>query len=368
MSNSKAAREVAAPTIESQSIAALIAAINARRSYPGTQQNLYSYAKLCWENYETKQSDFTAFSAMYTPELGEDALAAIEAAEAMPSFEALRAMHSVARNDLIKMTQPLQNNWFKLKGYMAVAYDATTRPAMLEAAGAGYYSAIDRGSWDGVETFIRMVNTFLTMHSAELLANNNMPASFPTTFSNAGAAFSAQRNLFLLKEKTAKEGVLAKYNANESIYASLATMAEAGRAIFRAQPLERSYFTISSLLRDVRGNSPSGIKGVVTTGSLPTMPVANVVVYDRNDPSRSALTQADGSYELRIPSGVQLIRVEAEGFVPQDFERKISVGTMHRMSFSLEPLAADTAPLADASSNGHAVYLPNNDAIAAGEL
>lgn len=367
MSNSKAAREAAAPTNQSLNMTALIKAINAKRSYPGTQQNLYSYAELGWNNYLAKVAAFSAYSGVYTLELGEDALAAIEAAKSLPSYEALRAMHSVARNDLIKTTQPLQDNWLKLKGYINAAFDAENRPAMLDAAGAGYYPAIGDESWEGVETFIRMVNTFLSMHGAELLANDNMPATFPTTFSNAGAAFSAQRTLFLLKEKTAKEGVQAKFNANEGIYASLSNMAAVGRAIYRTQPLERSYFTIQSLLREVRGNSPSGFKGVVTTGTLPALPVANAQVFDRNDPARAVLTQADGSYELRVPSGVHQFRLEAEGFVPLDFERKINVGTMHRMSFSLEAMPTDTAIAPVASLNGQAILHSKVNGVLQGE-
>lgn len=344
----KSAISMAEPLSQPLSMDALIRQANRAKSYPGTQQNLYSYSTLAWSNYMDKLAAFTAQSAGFTEELAEDALAAIAAARLLPSYESLRSDHVAARNDLIKLTQPLMDDWADLKTYIGKAFSPVNVPAMLVAAGADYYGSLNDKSWEGVDTFIRMVNVFLVEKSAALLANNNMPAGFPTSFATAADAFLAQRSVFLMKEKTAREGVTAKYNANEAIYASLVTMTEAGRAIYRVNPEERRNFTIAQLMREIRGNHPSGLKGTITTGTMPVVPVANALVFDRNDPTRFVLTAADGSYELRIPSGPQLVRVEAEGFVPQDYGRKIDVGTMHRKSFSLEEVPVAAAVQMDA--------------------
>jgi len=330
MAKKQAAHPLAANSDQPLSIAELLRQAKKRSSYPGTQQNLYSYADLAWTNYLAKQPAFAAHSGQFTEELGEDAKDAILAASALPSYEALSDAHLVARNYLIKLLDPVLIRWQSLKGFATDAFDAEDLPSKLRAAGWENYIPASKYSWDSAAELIRMANIFMVTNSAALLANNNMPSAFPAAFAAAGAAFSAQRQVFLLKEKEAREGIAAKFDANEAVYASLVKMTNAGKVIYKHNALERRNFTISRLLNEVRGNSTSGIQGVVTTGTLPAVPVANALLFDRNDPGRFVLTGSDGKFEFAIPSGFAMLRLEAPGFEPQDFERKIAVGTMHR--------------------------------------
>ena len=88
---------MAAPLSQPLSMEALILQANRANSYPGTQQNLYSYSTLAWNNYLDKQLAFKAQSGSFTEELAEAALAAIAAARLLPSYESLRSDHVIAR-------------------------------------------------------------------------------------------------------------------------------------------------------------------------------------------------------------------------------------------------------------------------------
>lgn len=323
-------------TSEALTIDEIIKAVMAKRSYPGTEQNLYSYSKLCWENYQGKQEDFEDYNTDYTEEMATDALAAIAAAAALPSFEALRAGHVVARNDLVKKLLPLTNIWWKLRGHIVKAYpDKVDQDAMLTAAGHGYYKDATDQKWDKAVTLGQQGINFMTMYGAVLLAKG-MPAGFPTTFAAANTAFLAQRAVFIAKETATKDGIKLKAEKNEAIYTNVRNMAESGKTIYQLDAYEKKMFTISDLLKQVRGNSPSGLKGKVTTGSAPVVPLADVLIYDVNNPDHFTKTDKDGKYELPLASGPQKVKVQAAGYVTQTFERVIDVGTKHRKSFSLD--------------------------------
>lgn len=323
------------------SVTALLSQVRNRKSFRGTQQNLYSYSRLAWNNYLEKLTAFTGYSAKFTQAMGDDALDAIAAAEALPSYEALTDAHLVARMDLIKMLEALLAKWQDLKVYATEAFAAAELPSKLRAAGADHYGPAAGYSWDSAAELIRMGTTFLSENGAALLANDNMPSSFPAAYVAAGAAFSAQRVVFLGKEKQARNGIVLKSDANEAIHASLVAMTTAGRAIYRQDANERRNFTVAKLLKEVRGNSPGGIKGHVTTGMNPAVPLAGVLLVDQDNPERFAVTASDGSYELRVPSGMRTVVVSMEGYATQELLRKIDVGTMHRQSFSLEPVPAE---------------------------
>lgn len=84
------ASPTAARSAQPMSVAALLTQARKSASYPGTQQNLYSYSNLAWDNYLVKLPDFTAYSAMYTQTMADDAKAAITSASGLPSYEAVR--------------------------------------------------------------------------------------------------------------------------------------------------------------------------------------------------------------------------------------------------------------------------------------
>lgn len=336
----------AAKAAKPLTVAQLLKKATKAKSYPGTQQNLYSYSELAWNNYLAKLTDFTDFSTKFTQVMGDDAKDAITAAAALPSYEALSDEHIAARNLLVKRLDTLLSKWQDLKEFSKEAFSATDLPSKLKAAGSENYRPAAGQSWDSVAELIRMATLFMTTNSVALLANNNMPATFPTEFAALATAFTAQRQVFLLKEKAAIDGIAAKFDANEAVYASLVKMINAGKAIYRKDALQRRNFTISSLLKEVRGNSPSGIKGLITTGESPAIPLANVLIYDMENPERFTTTAADGSFEFKIPSGKQKIGVKLLGFVPQTLERMIDVGTMHRQSFSM---VAEPVPVVEAA-------------------
>ncbi|MCC6726133.1 MAG: carboxypeptidase regulatory-like domain-containing protein [Saprospiraceae bacterium] len=343
MSQSKAGRTAAAPTVKSENpLDTLIKKINKSRKYSGTQQNLYTYSKLGWEHYSANLADFTNYSTYYTKAVGDDAIAAITAAEELPSFEALQAGHTTARNSLMALNSVLLGEWQVLADIINKSYSVVERAAMLKAAGADYYADASNLMWDKTATLINMGNTFLKENGATLLDKQFMPSGFPEQFKNAGTAFTAQRTVFIAKEEAARKGIETKAAANEAVYSSLMAMCKSAARIYRDDASMLRLFTVSRLLKEVRGNSPSGIKGRITDAT--GRPLANVLVSDVDDPSRSVLSDADGKYELKYPSGELKVVVSMEGFVPVELERSISVGTMHRQNFVLSPMTPVEVP------------------------
>lgn len=327
MAKTKAALEAAASSEQASSLADIIKDADKKRPYPGTQQNLYSYSTKIWENYLNRLADFSAYRAAFTQQLGDDALSFIAATEAMPSYEALRAEHSMARNKLVADNDAVLGACRQLFDFIAKAFVVADQPGLLMAAGKGYYKGAANFAWDKTATMIRMATTFMKDKGTKLMENDNMPATFPGEFKLLADAFTAQRQLFKVKESEATLAILEKANANNKVYASLSEMTKSADAIYRKNRVALREFTIQQVLKTVRGISPSGIKGRVFQDEHKT-PLGNVLVYDKNDPARFTHTNQDGRFELKYPAGSLTAVFEAEGFQPLEVTKKVSVGTM----------------------------------------
>lgn len=319
------------------------------RSYPGTQQNLYTYSLRGWDNYDLKQPDFEAYSGYFTEELSTTNKALITTAEGMLSYESLRSEHVAAREVLVKCNNEIILVAIKLKGYIGRAYPKSEKDSMLSAAGMDNYTAAYNESWDSTAEMSRMMKLFMTNNLSTLLANDNMPADFPATLPPLETNFKLKRKTFLDKEAAAISGIQAKFDINEAIYAALRDMTGVGQIVFKDNKLEVDKFIIAKLLKTARGNSPSGVKGTITTGANGKQPVFPAKVYMPEDMERFVYTDEQGKFELRIPSGKnQAVVVEAEGFVAQAFVKNISVGTMSRLSTVLVPV-----PVAEVQGEGN---------------
>ncbi len=350
MTRTKAALEAAATTEASMTVDELILDINQKKIYPGTQQNLYSYSGTIWNSYLSHLSDFTTYRSAFDQRLGEDALAFIAETEAMPSFEALRGEHNLARNQLIMDNDAVLGQCRTLFDYIGKAYSATDLPGQLAAAGKGYYKEASDLQWDKTATMIRMSTTFMREKGAKLMENGNMPDSFPDAFKLVADTFTAQRSLFKEKESQARLGILSKAAANNTIYSALVEVTKSADTIYRKNKVVLWEFTVSRVLKTVRGNSPSGIKGGVYLDQNRKKPLSNVLVYDKNDPERFARTGTDGRYELKYPSGVLTAVFELEGYLPQEITKQITVGTMSPTFLVLSPVPVE-APAIESPNN-----------------
>lgn len=315
----------------------LIEEVNRKSSWKGTQQNLYSYARMGWEFYAGQLVPFGLYRAAFTADTGTDALDFITATEAMASFEALKGDYVLARKDLIEVLSTVLHGWQMLKGYCKNAYPASTLNTMLTSAGSANYSPASDYSWDHAATLIRMAKKFMTDNLATLTADLNMPATFPASFTTWGDAFTAQREVFKAKEETARTGIELKFKANEQIYRDFVTMMDAGKVIFKKQRSIYRNFVIGNLYKEVRGNSPSGIVGEIMTGENPALPVANALIYDQANPERSATTDAEGKYDLKLPKGKYTLIIEAPGYVTQTIVKNITLGTTSSLKINLVP-------------------------------
>jgi len=355
MRKQKAAKDAAAPPTNHLDVEQIIKDIKKKQGFKGTQQNLYSYSRIGWGYYREQLQPFNLYSQSFTAATATDALSFIDATELMPSYEILRAEYVEARKELIVKLSVVLLGFQSLKDFIAKAYPKTSVDNMWTAAGLGYYEAAAGLSWDNAATLIRMGNLFMKDNTVRLTANNNMPESFPESFKIAGEEFTAQRQLFKDKEAYCSTKIFEKYEANEKIYNDLLSMTNSGKNIFKSNKIVLKNFIINNLYKSVRGNSPSNLNGFVKTGNSPAIPVEGALVYDKANPERNAVTDETGAYTLEIPMGNYDIVVEAEGFVPQQVQKKVTLGTKSRLSFSLalvpvaEPVQQPIAPTADSS-------------------
>jgi hypothetical protein len=360
MAKSKAALDAAAPSDQSKSLDEIIKDVNKLKIYPGTQQNLYSFSTQIWGNYLKRLADFSNYRAAYTQNLGDEALKFIVDTEAMPSYEALRAEHSTARNQLVADNDAVLGMCRMLFDFIVKAYTVADQDAQLTAAGKGFYADASNFAWDKAATMIRMATTFMKDKGEKLMEKENMPAAFPEQFKLVADAFTAQRQLFKNKESEAKVGVLNKAAANNAIYSALKEMTDSAATIYRKDKLVMREFTIQQVLKTVRGNSISGIKGKVFQDEKRKKPLSNVLVYDQNDPEHLTRTDKEGRYELKFPSGTLTAVFEVEGFLPLEITKKINVGTMSPTSIVLSPVPVQVAPPAIVPPTGTASEMLNS--------
>ncbi len=310
--------------------------------YPGSQQQLYSYALLGWTNYLKHQLSLSDFSASFTVKLGEDQLASIKKTEALPDLEARLAVREELRLLLKDDCKLVTDLFIDGKWYIKMAFP---NPALyeikLKSAGNEYLEAAIKLDWEAATSLISSFKKFLTDNDKDLTANENMPAAFPTKFNAAADVFLAK----WLDFKNKKGDVLVETNTkmkdSNQIFEALHAMCEAAKRHFRRNELLRKKFTISLLLKEVRGNEPGGAKGMVTT-EVPKNIIIGAQLLAVNADTKalakeySATTDKKGKFKLKMAAGEYNITVSAPGFETLTLQgRKVTAGVDGRLGVSL---------------------------------
>ncbi len=355
--SSGVARAVVAATSVTELLNGSSSSKKQKKAYPGTQQNLYTCARLGWGYCLEHLPMFTAASPRFTTEWVAAAVENLDKAEILPDQASRTSGHTTARKALQKENKRITGLWQFLKDYILAAYPKDVQEDMLRAAGTNYYERAMGKSWENTASLINSATNFMVAELKVLTENNVMPTTFPDEFKTAADAFAVSRSEFLNKVKAAEKVGSNKFNANEQVYAGLTDMCNLGKRIFQDKPLERKLFTVADLLGEARGNHPAGWKGKIV--SKPTgHGIETAVVLALNKEGyevKSVETNAMGKYELTLPSGEYTVRVTAPDFVPVVIKNKpVLPGTMSRLNVLME-----LAPVAEPAVES---LLPENGA------
>lgn len=267
--------------------------------YACTQQELYAVARLGWQSHQNNSADFLAFKASYTAAYASSAIAEIDAAEALPDFQARNATAELLRFELFFLAKESLYKWQALKRYIAAAWPPWQQKPHFEAAGLHYYSSASKNDWEDVKGLMMAGLNFINLHETDLLANDNMPTDFKDEFSDAKENFDTGYLAFIHAEQQALLGTTAKITANNTVYRKLIAMFIDGQHIYKAQ-LDMAYqFTFSRVLRLV--SNPVTPKKAAVSGNVRNaadgQPIADVEV--RISDTVRVYTDAAGNYLLK---------------------------------------------------------------------
>lgn len=312
------------------------------------------YSRLAWGYCLENQVRISAVSQRYTPEFIAEQISLTDAAELLPTLKMRRGEASLANRRLAAQNQTVRDMLQLLKGFIQVAYPVASLAAVeLRAAGLDKFSSANN-NWGNTEGMIRSAKQYMASNT-EILANgDNMPREFPTDFAAAAAAFNANWQEYIGKEKAVTDGTGTQDAALEPILEQLNQMLRLGRRTFKYEPLLRMKFTISDLLDEVRRKHQAGLQGIVSLETT-SKPQGNVRVQVVGVEEKFAITDSQGHYQLLLPAGTYSLSFTSDGTVPFIVENKVvKPGVQGRLSVSLQPVplavAVETPTIAAAPS------------------
>ena len=310
-----------------------------KANYTCTQPELYAVARTGWASYAANLAAFTDYRGYYLAPYGTAALAAIDAAEALPDAQARYANTEVYRTELITLADTCLARWQTLKRYIVTSFPEAAQKARLEEAGALRYEKARGYNWEELRMMNVSAVNFLTTHDAALSAGDNMPPSFPGSYSVDIEAFANKMQQFLNSEEQGIIDTNTKITANNEVYSTLINMFKDGQEIFRNQDPIRRQFVFETVLALITNPGAAGLRGKVIS-SLDGTPIQGAIVTVL-EISLSTPTDADGNYLLKpIPVGRYSIRFVA---APQYNDKviqniNISTGVTSTLDTDLDPV------------------------------
>ena len=285
-------------------------------AYPMAQGDLYLLLAQAWGAYAEHQPVFGNYKkTKYTPTLGTEALARLEAAMKLPSQQARGAMPESTRIELVQQRDEFLDQWNLLDGYVEEAYRATGNyKAMREAAGWKLYAAVSGGDWGAAADMVNQTRAFVTTNNAALQTKGGMDDAFVATLTAEGEDVRRVVNRYLQQQDDAASGTDAKTKANEACFAEFQQMSADAQRLFRRQPEIAAKFQATTLLERVRGTRQAGIRGVVTDANGQDVAGATLTVQEK--PDAKAVTDADGRYFIALASGTYTLVVNGAKEVP----------------------------------------------------
>ena len=304
--------------------------------YNCRMSELYTIARLGWANCKTLLTDFTAMSAQYNLALVAARRAEIDAAEALPDFQARTAAQELLRISLVDQLPAILGNFQLLKRYISYAFPANQYTVQIDAAGQGYYLEASSENWDSAIAMCVSAENYMTANSIALLANNNMPAGFQAaylaliaTFNSTYVAYETERLATLVDTET-------KVAANNQLYTNLISMFKDAQYISAFTDAQKQAFIFSKNLQLVSGAGLGGFGGTVTDATTLGAGVAGATV-DIITLGITAVTQSNGTYSFNsVPAGTYTVEISAAGYQTQQTSVTIT-NAFSTIDFQLQP-------------------------------
>lgn len=216
--------------------------------YTCSQAELYSGLKTAWDSQAEREAEFIAENTKYTAGLSVTKKQAIDAAKALPDGQARYAESEVMRADLEEIWDGCMGKWNSLDGYIKKAFKGTHYKPRIEEAGKGYYQTAANKDWEDLSELLQAGKNFITEHSAVLISDGGMPATFPDAYDDVRDDFEELYEDFKDARQDAQEQTDAKILANNAIYADGRDMMDDGKHIFRKNASVRERFIWERIL------------------------------------------------------------------------------------------------------------------------
>lgn len=319
------------------------------KNYGVSQEVLYLIAAMIIDSLESKLESFAEFSASYTPEFIVDLRDKLTKAQNMPNDAARTLAHEQARAQMVEMLADTLNKWKLLKRYISHAFtNEDQRRANYSAAGWQYYEPAQQLNWASVIALMNQGSLYIEEYNAVLAANQNMPATFPTQFNAAQAAFAAKQQEFSQAKQIAQAGTNDKIEADNLLYTLIMDVCQDGQVIFEGTITENE-FVFSRVADLIAPVGPSGLLVEVinkNTGNAIIGAQVSIVGTDKlqstNSQGETDITQVKADVE-------QNLKVAADGFADYFIKFTTQPGVRKTMRVQLEPLMVEVpaeAPIA----------------------
>jgi len=192
----------------------------------------------------------------------------------MPTDDTLHDIKEI-RIEMVKAARQVQYRWQTLKLYITEAYTGELLEVKLQQAGSSFYKKASLDNWSSLRQLIHTTQNFMNAEFDTLIANENMPPSFPAKFIDAADKFLETAITFFEAKINRARITSCKIKANNLIYDTLISMMKDAQQIFRYQPEIKMQFVFSNISSAYKKKNTS--RGDVTVSHKKPVQHANII-------------------------------------------------------------------------------------------
>ena len=301
--------------------------------FHSSQDELYEILRLMWQSCRFYILQFVGLKGFYTSVYIDAREAEIDAAEALPDDQQRGADHEAKRAELLEKKEEGLGFWLQLERYIVSAFtDATVQKARLEEAGKKDFDRAEKNNWEKVKSVMSKGKSFIANHTAELTANNNMPAGFQGTYNTSADGLEPLILAFKGEQEGAKTGTQTKDQANDAIYDTGMDMGDDGKFLFRKDPAKLAEFVFDQVKLLVSSPGKAGFK-LETIEDVVFLAIAGAkaAMQQAGKPAITLPTDADGKcFFDSLEVGTYTLTITADGFSTQVLTVEIKTGVISR--------------------------------------